>query len=96
MHDGTTTGGDRSGGAAERPAGFSLLSVVLPCYRLGPKIEANLARCAASLRAQGIPFELVPVDDGSGDGSDAAMARAAASLAAEGDRKSTRLNSSHD
>ncbi|MBQ3811255.1 MAG: glycosyltransferase [Kiritimatiellae bacterium] len=84
MHDGTTTGGDRSGGAAERPAGFSLLSVVLPCYRLGPKIEANLARCAASLRAQGIPFELVPVDDGSGDGSDAAMARAAASLAAEG------------
>ena len=70
--------------AAVRPDGFGLLSVVLPCYRLGPKIEANLARCAASLRAQGIPFELVPVDDGSGDGSDAAMARAAATLAAEG------------
>ena len=68
----------------ERPAGFSLLSVVLPCYRLGPKIEANLAACAASLRAQGIPFELVPVDDGSGDGTDAALARAAAALAADG------------
>ncbi len=86
MHDGTT-GGKRDRGAAEAaalPSGFSLLSVVLPCYRLGPKIEANLARCAASLRAQGVPFELVPVDDGSGDGSDAAMARAAAALAAEG------------
>ncbi len=86
MHDGTT-GGKRDRGAVEAaalPSGFSLLSVVLPCYRLGPKIEANLARCAASLRAQGVPFELVPVDDGSGDGSDAAMARAAAALAAEG------------
>ena len=66
------------------PAGFSRLSVVLPCYRLAARVEANLARCASSLRAQGIPFELVPVDDGSADGTDAAVARAAAALAAEG------------
>ena len=66
------------------PGGFTRLSVVLPCYRLEKSVADNLARAAASLRAQGIPFELVPVDDGSGDGTGAEIERAAAALAAEG------------
>ena len=66
------------------PGGFTRLSVVLPCYHLEKRVADNLARAAASLRAQGIPFELVPVDDGSGDGTGAEIERAAAALAAEG------------
>ena len=66
--------------AFEPPAGFSLLSVVLPCYRLAGKIGANLRAVAALLAP--IPFELVPVDDGSGDGTAEAIAAAAAALGA--------------
>lgn len=82
--NGEPTGTGETAAAAAWPAGFSLLSVVLPCYKLAARVEENLARCAGSLRSQGIPFELVPVDDGSADGTDEALARAAAALAAEG------------
>jgi len=54
------------------------LSVILPVYHLADSIEANLASVAACLDAGGIPYELVPVDDGSGDGTAEALQRAAA------------------
>ncbi len=55
-----------------------LLSVIMPVYRLADTIEANLASVADCLAAGGIPFELVPVDDGSDDGTAVAISRAAA------------------
>ncbi len=54
------------------------LSVILPVYHLVDSIEANLASVAACFDAGGIPYELVPVDDGSGDGTAEALRRAAA------------------
>ena len=58
-----------------------MLSVVLPSYHLADRIEANLRTVAESLRRAGIvPFELLPVDDGSGDGTPAALKRAADEL----------------
>lgn len=55
-----------------------LLSVVMPVYHLADTIESNLDSVAACLDAGGIPYELVPVDDGSADGTAAALRRAAA------------------
>lgn len=63
------------------PAGFGLLSVVMPCYRLGPGAGDNVRAVARSLA--GIPFEIVPVDDGSADGTAESLAAAAAGLGAE-------------
>ena len=66
------------------PPGFEALSVVMPCYRLGPVVAANLRRAEEAMRAAGIaPFELVPVDDGSGDGTPEAFAEAARELGAD-------------
>ena len=65
---------EASGSPAARfvaPPGFTRLSVVLPCYRLGARIADNLRAVAALLAP--IPHELVPVDDGSGDGTPAAF-----------------------
>ena len=45
------------------------LSVVLPCYNLAGRLTANLRRLDALLAAQGFPYQLIPVDDGSTDGS---------------------------
>lgn len=61
--------------AAQRLPGFTHLSVVLPCYRLGTVIAENLRRVEAEL--SGLPHELVPVDDGSDDGTAEALRRAA-------------------
>ena len=61
--------------AAQRLPGFTHLSVVLPCYRLGTVIAENLRRVEAVL--SGLPHELVPVDDGSDDGTAEALRRAA-------------------
>jgi glycosyltransferase involved in cell wall biosynthesis len=58
--------------------GEDLLSVILPVYRLGETIEANLDAVANCLDAGGFRYELVPVDDGSGDGTAEALRRAAA------------------
>ncbi len=57
-----------------------LLSVILPVYHLAETIEANLAQVVRCLDAGGIPYELVPVDDGSGDGTAEALRRAAAAF----------------
>lgn len=55
-----------------------LLSVIMPVYHLADTIESNLDSVAACLDAGGIHYELVPVDDGSADGTAAALRRAAA------------------
>ncbi|HWD65132.1 MAG TPA: glycosyltransferase, partial [Solirubrobacteraceae bacterium] len=51
--------------AEERP--LKLLSVVAPVYNEVALIDAFYKRVCSSL--EGIPFELVLVDDGSSDGS---------------------------
>ena len=73
-----TAGGDTGWSCAREVLGEDLLSVILPVYRLGDTIEANLDSVAECLDSGGIRYELVPVDDGSGDGTDEALRRAAA------------------
>ncbi len=53
------------------------LSVIMPVYGLAPVIEENIETVCGLLRGH-IPFEIVPVDDGSPDGSAEALRRAAA------------------
>ena len=53
-----------------------MLSVVMPAYNLGGVIFDNLRRCAEYLKGN-IPFELIPVDDGSADATAAELRRAA-------------------
>ncbi len=49
--------------------GDGRLSVVLPVYNLATSIEANLRETAELFATHGVRTELVPVDDGSADGS---------------------------
>ncbi|MBR0056780.1 MAG: glycosyltransferase [Kiritimatiellae bacterium] len=63
---------------------LTLLSVVMPAYRLADSIAANIRRADATFAAAGIPHEIVPVDDGSGDGTAEAIASVAAEFAAAG------------
>lgn len=58
--------------------GGETLSVVMPVYHLPDAIEGNLDLVASCLDAGGFAYELVPVDDGSGDGTADALRRAAA------------------
>ncbi len=53
------------------------LSVIMPAYRLEKVIEANLEQVQALLDGR-MPFEIVVVDDGSGDGTAAAIEAARA------------------
>ncbi len=64
----------RSAAACLGPRGC--LSVIMPAYRLESEIERNIATVCELLRGR-IPFEVVPVDDGSPDGTAAAIWRAA-------------------
>ena len=70
--------GDGGWSCVREVLGEDLLSVILPIYRLGETIEGNLDAVAACLDAGGFRYELVPVDDGSGDGTAEALRRAAA------------------
>lgn len=49
--------------------GAAGLSVVLPCRNLAAVLGSNLAALRAFLTPLGIPYELIPADDGSTDGS---------------------------
>ena len=75
---------DGTSAAFAAPRGFEMLSVVMPCYRLAATAEANVRAVADLLDRGGVPHEIVPVDDGSGDGTDEALLAAARALG--GDR----------
>ncbi len=49
--------------------GGETLSVVMPVFRLAETVGANLAKVDRLLAPSGVRYELVPVDDGSGDGT---------------------------
>lgn len=55
--------------AAREAIGSGRLSVVLPLYRLAASAEGNLKTVADLFEGHGLNAELVPVDDGSGDGT---------------------------
>ena len=74
---------DASGPVFAAPRGFESLSVVMPFYRLAATAEANVRAVAELLGGAGVPHEIVPVDDGSGDGTAAALAAAARALGPE-------------
>jgi undecaprenyl-phosphate 4-deoxy-4-formamido-L-arabinose transferase len=54
------------------------VSVVIPVYNEVKSLPQLLARCLATMRATGRPFEIVLVDDGSSDGSSELLAESAA------------------
>ena len=60
--------------------GDGRLSVVMPVFNLAATIAANLRETAALFAKHGLRAELVPVDDGSTDGTGAALTAAAAAL----------------
>ncbi len=51
------------------------LSVIMPLYHLAAQAEKNLLDVADLFERHGVKTELVPVDDGSGDGTDEVLAR---------------------
>ncbi|MBO7721894.1 MAG: glycosyltransferase [Kiritimatiellae bacterium] len=53
--------------------GTGRLSVVMPFYRLAGAAGANLREVAELFESRGVETELVPVDDGSGDGTDGVL-----------------------
>ena len=55
--------------------GGGRLSVVMPLYRLAATAEANLRQVADLFERHEVRAELVPVDDGSADGTDLILAR---------------------
>ena len=54
--------------------GDGRLSVVMPLYHLAASTEANLRQVADLFERHGVRTELVPVDDGSEDGTDLVLA----------------------
>ena len=51
------------------------LSVVMPLYHLADEAAKNLNEVADLFEKYGVKTELVPVDDGSGDGTDAVLVK---------------------
>ena len=49
------------------------LSVILPIYNLADSVGGNLEKVETVLKRTGLEYELVPVDDGSSDGTAAAL-----------------------
>lgn len=70
--------------AAAEAVGAGRLSVVMPVYNLAPRIEDNIRRTAALFAGHGLRAELVPVDDGSTDGTAAVLERLAGPCDAAG------------
>lgn len=59
-------------------------SVVMPFYNLADAAEANIKAVSKLFSSHGVPATIVPVDDGSTDGTAEAMARAAEAVAKAG------------
>ena len=55
--------------------GSGRLSVIMPLYRLAAEAAHNLNEVAELFERYGVETELVPVDDGSGDGTDEVLKR---------------------
>lgn len=55
--------------------GDGRLSVIMPLYKLAAEAEGNLKQVADLFEQHGVRVELVPVDDGSGDGTDEVLSR---------------------
>ena len=51
------------------------LSVILPAFNLSKKIGANLDKVESVLKRTGLTYELIPVDDGSTDGTSEILRR---------------------
>jgi len=59
----------------KQTVGAGGLSVVMPLYRLVAEAESNLIEVAKLFEEHEVKTELVPVDDGSGDGTDEVLSR---------------------
>ncbi len=77
MSEGGRTKLEAKWAIARDAIGGGRLSVIMPVYNLADTIEQNVAETARLFDSHGIRAELVPVDDGSMDGTAAALARAA-------------------
>ena len=77
MSEGARTKLEAKWAIARDAIGGGRLSVIMPVYNLADTIEANVAETARLFDSHGIRAELVPVDDGSSDGTAAALERAA-------------------
>jgi glycosyltransferase involved in cell wall biosynthesis len=53
------------------------LSVIIPAFNESNRIYSNLEEAIATFREFGLPFEIIVVDDGSTDGTEVEIARAA-------------------
>ena len=62
---------------ARETVGSGRLSVIMPVFNLEKEIEKNLVSTAELFESHSLGAELVPVDDGSTDGTASAIARAA-------------------
>ena len=77
MSEGGRTKLEAKWAIAHDAIGGGRLSVIMPVYNLADTIEANVAEMARLFDSHGVRAELVPVDDGSADGTAEALARAA-------------------
>ena len=77
MSEGGRTKLEAKWAIARDAIGGGRLSVIMPVYNLADTIEANVAETARLFDSHGVRAELVPVDDGSADGTAEALARAA-------------------
>ena len=71
---------------------MKLLSIAIPCYNS----EAYMRKCIESLLTGGEDVEIIIVNDGSKDGTAGIAEEYAQKYPTIVDRKSTRLNSSHE
>lgn len=78
MSEGARTKLEAKWAIARDAIGGGRLSVIMPVYNLADTIEANVAETAQLFDSHGVRAELVPVDDGSTDGTAEALALAAA------------------
>ena len=60
---------------AFRPQGIPVveISAILPVFNLAESIRENLGKMETVLKRTGLSYEIVPVDDGSSDGTAAAL-----------------------